>query len=66
MDSSQNALYRLFYKVFYFTLDPIPFFKNPLKTQVNLPIGRTIVAIMENYQNKDGSVEIPEVLKKYM
>ena len=31
-----------------------------------LAVGRTIVAIMENYQNEDGSIEIPEVLKKYM
>jgi seryl-tRNA synthetase len=31
-----------------------------------LAVGRTIVAIMENYQNADGSIEIPEVLKKYM
>jgi len=26
-------------------------------------IGRTLVAIMENYQQKDGSIEIPEILK---
>jgi seryl-tRNA synthetase len=32
----------------------------------SLAVGRTIVAIMENYQNEDGSIEIPEVLKKYM
>lgn len=32
----------------------------------SLAVGRTIVAIMENYQNKDGSIDIPEVLKKYM
>ncbi|HDS09689.1 MAG TPA: serine--tRNA ligase, partial [Firmicutes bacterium] len=31
-----------------------------------LAIGRTMVAIMENYQNKDGSITIPEVLQKYM
>lgn len=31
-----------------------------------LAIGRTIVAIMENYQNSDGSVTIPNVLQKYM
>jgi len=31
-----------------------------------LAIGRTIIAILENYQNKDGSVTIPEVLRKYM
>lgn len=31
-----------------------------------LAIGRTIIAILENYQNADGSVEIPKVLHKYM
>lgn len=29
-------------------------------------IGRTIIAILENYQEADGSVRIPEVLQKYM
>lgn len=28
-------------------------------------IGRTLVAIMENYQQKDGSIVIPDVLQKY-
>lgn len=31
-----------------------------------LAIGRTIVAILENYQQKDGSVMIPEALRHYM
>lgn len=31
-----------------------------------LATGRTMVAILENYQQKDGSVIIPEVLRKYM
>ena len=31
-----------------------------------LAIGRTVVAILENYQQKDGSVIIPEVLRQYM
>ena len=31
-----------------------------------LAVGRTLVAIMENYQNPDGSVTIPEVLRPYM
>lgn len=31
-----------------------------------LAIGRTIVAILENYQQKDGSVMIPEALRPYM
>jgi len=30
------------------------------------PIGRTIIAILENYQQKDGSVKIPKVLQKYV
>ena len=29
-------------------------------------VGRTVAAILENYQNDDGSVTIPEVLRKYM
>ncbi|NFN88451.1 serine--tRNA ligase [Clostridium sporogenes] len=29
-------------------------------------IGRTVAAILENYQNQDGSVTIPEVLRDYM
>ncbi len=31
-----------------------------------LAIGRTTAAILENYQNADGSVTIPEVLRPYM
>lgn len=31
-----------------------------------LAIGRTLVAIIENYQNADGSVTIPEALRSYM
>jgi len=31
-----------------------------------LAVGRTLVAILENYQQKDGSVVIPEVLRPYM
>jgi seryl-tRNA synthetase len=31
-----------------------------------LAIGRTLVAILENYQQKDGSVVVPEVLRFYM
>ena len=29
-------------------------------------VGRTVAAILENYQNSDGSVTVPEVLRKYM
>ena len=31
-----------------------------------LAVGRTVVAILENYQKEDGSVEIPAVLRPYM
>ena len=31
-----------------------------------LAVGRTLVAILENYQNKDGSLSIPEALHHYM
>ena len=31
-----------------------------------LAIGRTLIAVMENYQNADGSISVPEVLRPYM
>ena len=31
-----------------------------------LAIGRTLVAVMENYQLADGGIRVPEVLKPYM
>lgn len=31
-----------------------------------LPTGRTLVAILENYQNADGSITVPDVLVQYM
>ena len=31
-----------------------------------LAVGRTLIAVMENYQNPDGSVTIPSVLQPYM
>ncbi len=43
--------------------------KNSLVHTLNgssLAVGRTLIAIMENYQLPDGSVRIPEVLKEYM
>lgn len=43
--------------------------KNILAHTLNgssLAVGRTIVAIVENYQNGDGSISIPDALKKYM
>lgn len=35
-------------------------------TASGLAVGRVIAAIIENYQNKEGSVNIPEVLKPYL
>ena len=43
--------------------------KNTLCHTLNgssLAVGRTLIAIMENYQQKDGSIKIPVVLEKYM
>ena len=31
-----------------------------------LAVGRTLVAVLENYQNADGSVTVPEALRPYM
>ena len=43
--------------------------KNELVHTLNgsgLAVGRTLVAVLENYQNADGSITIPEVLRPYM
>ncbi|MGB1800155.1 MAG: aminoacyl--tRNA ligase-related protein, partial [Gammaproteobacteria bacterium] len=31
-----------------------------------LAVGRTLIAVMENYQDKDGNITVPEVLRPYM
>ena len=31
-----------------------------------LAVGRTLVAIMENYQQADGSINVPDILQPYM
>ncbi|MEL6755584.1 MAG: serine--tRNA ligase, partial [Pseudomonadota bacterium] len=31
-----------------------------------LAVGRTLVAVLENYQNEDGSITVPDVLRPYM
>ena len=52
-------------KARYKTLDK----KNSLLATLNgsgLAVGRTIVAILENYQDEDGKVLVPQALKKYM
>jgi seryl-tRNA synthetase len=43
--------------------------KNELVHTLNgsgLAVGRTLVAVLENYQNEDGSVTVPEVLRPYL
>ena len=34
--------------------------------KITSAVGRTLIAILENYQNEDGSIDIPEALKPYM
>ena len=50
-------------------------FKNNVKDKAQLvhtlngsgvAIGRTVAAILENYQNADGSITVPEVLRPYL
>ena len=43
--------------------------KNELVHTLNgsgLAVGRTLVAVLENYQNADGSVTVPEALVPYL
>ncbi|MFT8354386.1 MAG: serine--tRNA ligase [Gluconobacter japonicus] len=42
-----------------------PAFVNTLNGS-GLAVGRTMIAVMETYQNEDGSITIPEVLRSYM
>jgi seryl-tRNA synthetase len=49
--------------------DPAAFKGSRLVHTLNgsgLAVGRTMAALLENYQREDGSVEIPEVLRPYM
>jgi seryl-tRNA synthetase len=31
-----------------------------------LAVGRALIAVLENYQNADGTVQVPEALRPYM
>ncbi|QDH17477.1 serine--tRNA ligase [Swingsia samuiensis] len=42
-----------------------PAFVNTLNGS-GLAVGRTLIALMETYQNEDGSIDVPEVLQPYM
>jgi seryl-tRNA synthetase len=48
---------------------PEPHLKSEFVHTLNgsgLALPRTMIAVLENYQNKDGTVTIPDVLRKYM
>ncbi len=48
---------------------PEPHLKSEFVHTLNgsgLALPRTMVAVLENYQNKDGTVTVPEVLRPYM
>lgn len=47
------------------TPKPKPQFVHTLNGS-GLAVGRTLVAVLENYQNEDGSITVPEVLRNYM
>jgi len=47
------------------TPKPKPEFVHTLNGS-GLAVGRTLVAVLENYQNEDGSITVPEVLRGYM
>ncbi len=38
----------------------------PLQARSGLAVGHTLVAVLENYQQADGSIEIPQALRPYM
>ncbi len=43
--------------------------RSPTSTRLNgsgIAVGRALIAVMENYQQADGSIEVPEVLRPYM
>ncbi len=37
-----------------------------LQARSGLAVGRTLVAVLENYQQADGSVVVPEALRPYL
>lgn len=47
------------------TPKPKPEFVHTLNGS-GLAVGRTLVAVLENYQNEDGSITVPDVLRPYM
>jgi hypothetical protein len=38
----------------------------PHAQRLGIAVGRALIAVMENYQNADGSITVPEVLRPYM
>ena len=47
------------------TPNPKPQFVHTLNGS-GLAVGRALVAVLENYQQEDGSIEVPKVLQSYM
>jgi hypothetical protein len=45
--------------------EPVPRQRLAAKPGSGLAVGRTLVAILENYQQADGSVVVPEALRPY-
>ena len=52
-------------KIRYRDIDGKPQFAHTLNGS-GLAVGRTLVAIVENYQNEDGTITVPDVLIPYM
>lgn len=44
----------------------LPIIPNEATAGSGLAVGRTLVAVLENYQRADGSVTVPDVLRPYM
>ena len=38
----------------------------PTSDGAGVAVGRALIAVMENYQNADGSISVPEALRPYM
>ena len=50
-------------------LDVLSICKTELVHTLNgsgVAVGRALVAVMENYQNADGTITVPDVLRRYM
>ena len=62
---NKQYFYQLIWQDFFSTNNKETLFVGTLNGS-GLAVGRTMIAIMENYQTEDGSILIPDVLKPYM